>query len=283
MSRRPVQVVVVAYGAAESLGRALAALDGRPPAIVVDNSQSAAVAAVVLEHGAAYLPQEENRGFGAGVNVALRALLGGPPCDVLLVNPDAIVSPECAAALADALDRDPTVAAVAPELQGEDGSSERVEWPFPSPWRAWLEAIGLGGLPSRATFVVGAVLLLRWEALEEVGLFDETFFLYAEETDWQRRAGRKRWRSRQEPGAVALHRGAGTSTDPVHRELLFHAGQERYIRKWYGGGGWLVYRAAVIAGASVRAVVLPRPRRSDARRRLRLYLRGPGRTLAARV
>ena len=119
--------------------------------------------------------------------------------------------------------------------------------------------------------------MLRWEALKEVGLFDERFFLYAEETDWQRRALGFGWRSALCPDAVGLHVGAGTATDVRQREALFHAGQETYIRKWYGTRGWWGYRSAACVGAVGRAVLLTGKRRTEAARRALLYARGPRR------
>jgi GT2 family glycosyltransferase len=251
---------------------------------IVDNSTSAEVRTVAEHHRAAYRDAGGNRGFGAGVNVVLRSLNGAEPRDVLLLNPDAVLSPGALAALAERLGRTGSerLGAVSPRLIGSDSAEQRVSWPFPSPGRAWCEAIGLGRLPARKRFSIGAVLLLRWEAVQEVGLFDERFFLYAEEADWQRRALELGWTLAVCEDVFAEHEGAGTSEDPLRREALFHAAQETYIRKWYGGAGWWVYRAGVIFGALVRAVVLVRERRAEAARRSLLYVRGPRRTVGLR-
>src|SRR5579863_3232429 len=139
----------------------------------------------------------------------------------------------------------------------------------------WMEAVGLAGIRARRRFVVGSVMLLRREAIDDVGLFDERFFLYAEETDWQHRARKRGWTSAVCVHAVAEHVGAGTSVDPRRRETLFHAAQETYIRKWYGRTGWLLYRVAACLGAAVRTLVLTRDRRAEAARRALLYFRGP--------
>lgn len=74
---------------------------------------------------------------------------------------------------------------------------------------------------------------------------------------------------------TATHVGAGTSIDPGRREVHFHASQERYLRKHYGSGGWLLARVAQFLGAAVRSVVLPGDRARAARGRARLYLAGP--------
>jgi GT2 family glycosyltransferase len=277
---RPVHAVVVAYHRPRQLNRCLATLSGAVATTVVDNSQSAGLCSVTLKHGADYVDPGGNLGFGSGVNVALRPLLAGPPRDVLLLNPDATLTLDDLETLAGYLHApgNERVGAVAPRLESGDGCEERVVWPFPSPARAWVEAFGLGRMPARRTFVIGAVLLLRWDALSQVGLFDERFFLYAEEVDWQRRALALGWRSAVCDEVVASHIGAGTSDDPLRREALFHAAHETYIRKWYGRRGWWVYRTAACLGAAVRAAVLPGGRRAEARRRALLYLRGPRRS-----
>jgi GT2 family glycosyltransferase len=258
----------------------LAGLGGAVVTTVVDNSRSAGVCSVVLKHGAEYIDPGKNLGFGAGVNVALRPLLGGPAHDILLLNPDATVTPDDLETLVDFLHHSDNeqVSAVSPRLRGDDGEEQRVEWPFPSPARGWAEAFGLGRLPARRTFVIGAVLLLRWEALREVGLFDERFFLYAEEVDWQRRALGLGWKSQLCDEVVGTHIGAGTGDDPLRREMLFYAAHETYIRKWYGSSGWWGYRCAACLGAAGRAAVLRSERRAAARRRALLYLRGPRRS-----
>ena len=279
MTSRPIHVVVVAYHAPERLERCLTSLERNLQVTVVDNSSSSTVKAVAERAGVAYLDPTQNLGFGAGVNFALRRFLTGRPVNVLLVNPDAVLQAGCAAALAEYGSRPGSehIAAISPALVAEDGSTQRVQWPFPTPWRGIAEAIGLGCLPARHTYVIGAVVLLRWEALQEVGTFDERFFLYAEEADWQRRALALGWRTAVCPDVTAVHAGAGTSNDPLRREAMFHAAHEVYLRKWYGSAGWFVYRWAAFIGATGRAAVLRGDRRAEASRRAALYARGPRR------
>lgn len=284
MSTRPIHAIVVAYHAADQLDACLGSLAGGLAVTVVDNSSSAAVQEVAHRHEAPYLDPGRNLGFGAGVNVALRELVGSQPVDVLLLNPDAAVTPAEIAALGRYLHQADhvRVGSVSPRLVDHDRREQRVLWPFPSPRGAWREALGLGcHNPALGEYVVGAVLLLRWEAVQEVGLFDERFFLYAEETDWQRRAVLAGWTSRICPDVTAQHRGAGTSDDPRRREQLFHAAHEIYIRKWYGSRGWLLYRAAAVTGATLRGIALRGSRRDEAWRRAWLYLRGPARSAAS--
>lgn len=280
MPRDAVHVVMVAYGKADELDDALGALEGSVPVTVVDNSSSELVAAVAVRHGARYVDSGENVGFARGVNAGLRRLDIDPPQAVLLLNPDALIRPHEISRLLEFMFEasNERVAAVAPALADTSGGSTRVVWPFPSPWRAWLEAVGLGRVPwPGRRFVIGAVLLLRWEAVSEIGLFDERFFLYCEEIDWQRRAVSRGWTSALCAQVEARHRGAGSSDDSYRREALFHAGHETYMRKWYGASGWFAYRCAAALGATLRVLLLRGERRAAARQRIRLYLRGPRR------
>nr|WP_221446672.1 glycosyltransferase [Microbacterium thalassium] len=270
---RGVEIVVVAYGAPDLLREALEPLAGMP-VTVVDNSSMPAIAAIAEESGARYIDSGANLGFGTAVNRALRERLL-PGTDVLLVNPDARVAPEQIAILQRALHQDPRLASVGPSQTDEAGHDARVEWVFPSPANAWLEAVGLARLQRGPRFVIGSVLLLRAEALAQVGGFDEHFFLYAEETDWAYRAHLLGWRHRAVAEARAVHVGAGTSGDSRRRELHFHASQERYLRKHFGWAGWQAARIAIWSGALGRATALRGERARGARRRLAIYRLGP--------
>jgi glycosyltransferase involved in cell wall biosynthesis/GT2 family glycosyltransferase len=276
---RRLEVVVVAYGSAELLRESLRPLRDLT-VTVVDNSSSPEVRQVCVDAGARYLDPGRNGGFAAGVNHALADRLA-PDADVLLLNPDAVISPSAVAELHRALRSDPDLASVGPAQVDPDGAPARVAWPFPSPGGTWLEAVGLGRLRTSPDFVIGSALLLRAEALDQLGGLDERFFLYAEETDWAYRATRLGWRHAVVPSAVAMHVGGGTSSDPRRREIHFHASQERFLRKHFGPGGWQLARLGQMAGAAARSVVLPAGRRGAAADRLRQYVRGPVRAEVA--
>lgn len=273
LAERGVEVVVVAFGTPDLVRRALEAVRSLP-VTVVDNSSASAIRDICVELGCRYLDPGSNRGFAAGVNHALanRQL---PGADLLLLNPDAIISTDHVGRLQQALHADPDLASVGPAQVDGAGTSARVEWPFPSPLRAWLEALGLGRLGPQAEFVIGSVLLLRAEALGQLGGLDERFFLYSEETDWAYRAARLGWRHRVVPEVTALHLGAATSSDPVRRETHFHASQERYLRKHFGVLGWRIAQAGQIVGSVARAAALPGQRGREAWARAMRYIAGP--------
>lgn len=270
-------VVVVAYGSPEPLRDALEPLSDLS-VTVVDNSSLAETRELVARYGGHYIDAGSNIGFGAAVNLALASLAerGLGRSDVLLLNPDATITAAGVRALAAELYGQPGLACVAPGQTDPSGTRrERVEWPFPSPLASWLVALGLGRLDRRKGFVIGSILLLNRQALDDVGGFDESFFLYAEETDWQKRAVDRGWRIGFVPTVRGTHVGAGTSSDEGVRSTLFHTSQLVYMRKHFGSVGSLVNRAAVVAGALLRVVVGRGQTRDSALWRLRFYLRPP--------
>ena len=127
MSVPSVHVVVVAYHAADQLERCLAGLGRQVPVTVIDNSSSFQVSHVAMRHGARYIDSGANLGFAAGVNVALRRL-ADDAADILLVNPDAVVTPDTVRALEAFLHQPANgrVGAVSPRLVGPGGEEQRV-------------------------------------------------------------------------------------------------------------------------------------------------------------
>lgn len=276
------EVLVVAYGSPDELDGCLTELGGELPVTVVDNSSLERTRDVTLRHGARYVDAHSNVGFAGGVNLGLRALrdAGLEDRDVLLLNPDARLAPEGVRRMQELLHSGPRIAAVgATQTDPASGHDVRVWWPFPTPWGAWVEAVGLGGLRQRHDFAIGSALLLGAAALAALGPLDERFFLYAEETDWQRRARSAGWDIRV-ADVRATHVGAGTGGDPAVREGHFYASAERYVRKHFGAGGWQLYRTANILNAAARSFALNGDRADAARRRLRLFMRGPVAALA---
>lgn len=270
-----VEVLIVAYGRPDLLRAALEPV-AKMPVTVVDNSSAPEIAALCAELNVRYIDAGRNRGFAGGVNLGIADRLR-PHADLLLLNPDALVSPAQIEILHRALRADASLASVAPAQIDDEGRPTRVSWPFPSPAGAWMDAIGLGRFRRGSGFVIGSVLMLRAEALDQLGGLDESFFLYSEETDWAYRAQLRGWRHAEVTSVTAVHAGAATSTDPVRRLAHFHASQERYFRKHYGTLGWQIARAAVWTGAMARAAVLSGEDRRDARRRAALYRLGPAR------
>lgn len=271
---RHLEIIVVAYGSPTLLRQALEPV--APLAVtVVDNSSLADIEDLCAELGVRYLDAGHNGGFAAGVNLGLANRLW-PDSDVLLLNPDATITLDGVRCLHQALLAAPDLASVGPAQVDAHGRAWRVTWPFHSPWGTWAEALALERLRRNAPgFVVGSVLLLRAEALEAVGIFDERFFLYFEETDWAYRAHRLGWRHTAVPDVEAVHIGGATSSDETRRTAHFHGSQERYFRKHFGAAGWQAARWGQVLGDTFWATIEREPTRRRRRNRAAILRRGP--------
>ncbi|HVX07910.1 glycosyltransferase family 2 protein, partial [Humibacter sp.] len=265
-------VIIVAYHGDDDLRGCLATLGGSARVVVVDNAPGGGAAAIAADAGSGYLASPSNIGFSAAVNAALTRSWDGMS-DVLLLNPDARVTPSQVSVLVARLHADRCTAAVAPRLTGTDGSAQRVSWPVPSPAQVWAEALGGARLWHGPEFLIGAVLLLRGEALAAVGPFDERYFLYAEEADWQLRAQRAGWTVGVVDDVIATHAGARSSSDPAARERHFHRSAAAFARRWYGPLGWQIMRGGSIIAAGRRLITSDPIRRAEASRTLRTYVR----------
>lgn len=234
-----------------------------------------------------------NGGFAAGNNLALRELLAeGRQRVFLLLNPDTCVRPGALRALLDRLDSSPSAGVVGSRLENPDGSPQCAAFRFPSPMSQLDLGADLGlirrllgrwailspesDVAQRCDWVSGASLLIRREVLEAIGLMDEGYFLYFEETDLCFRAARAGFTCYSEPRSRVVHlEGQATGfADSRNRNRrlprYWFDSRRRFMLKSYGFLGaaaadlaWLLGRAL---GSPVRWV----------RRRVRRQERDPG-------
>jgi GT2 family glycosyltransferase len=293
-----VSAVVVHFRTPSETVRAARAVAETAPAaeiVVVDNASGdhieRALAGAVPS--ARVLAEDSNRGYGAGCNRGARET--SRPY-LLFLNSDAVVRPGAVAALEAALDRCRGAAAAGPRLSNADGSLQPSIRRLPTPWRIFCESSGLaylsGGRPpfeghtatrqdhARAREVealMGAALLVRREAFDEAGGFDEAFFLYAEETDLMARWGKRKWKLLYVPAAEVVHEGGRSGGDALFGQL--HASLTRYAAKHHGRGAALLAGAVLDGGAALRyaaALVTPGERGRVRRARYHAALRRRG-------
>ena len=235
------------------------------------------------------LPLVVNGGFAFANNRAIAALMAaGPlPPAIALVNPDARVRPGALERMAALLNREPDAGAVGALLIHEDGRPQSSAFRFPS-IRGELCRGAATGLIDRllrvppisidtdvaieVPWVTGAAVMLRTATLAEVGLFDEGFFLYFEETELMRRLRDHGWTVWHEPAALVVHEG-GAATQirdpetglPYARPMpaYWYEARRRYFAlgrgRVYGiaaGLAWLVGRS----WWELRQTVAPRRR-----------------------
>jgi GT2 family glycosyltransferase len=201
-SNAGVDVVVVNWNSGEGLGALLADLDRQEGVdlrvTVVDNGSTDGSAAGVNGH-VQLIRAGANLGYAAGNNLAFRAL--GLDRPVLVVNPDVrLPDPSAIASLAALLGEHPRLAALAPTIRADEGLVEyrgsRVD---PDRALAVHTETHVPGWPADAaavcelSWIDGAAVLFRPEALAKIGHFDERYFLFHEEVDWCLRAARGGW------------------------------------------------------------------------------------------
>ena len=234
--RDDVSVVVVTWNAAEHVERCLGSVRGYET-IVVDNGSSDGTVALVRDRFPdAVVIEQANKGMGGGNNAGLRAASSRY---VLLLNSDAWVVGDAVDRLAAFADAHPRTAVVGPRLLNPDGSLQRSVRGDPTVWRLATEYLFLRKLgprtralnafygagfehdqPREVESLFGAALLVRGEATEEVGLFDESFFMFSEETDWLYRFRRAGWQVWFTPNAEVVHLGGASHGGRLYVENL---------------------------------------------------------------
>jgi len=269
-----------------ALERVVANGSGIPIRVLVhDNASSDGTASAIRSRVPAVevVAGERNLGFAAGMN---RLIARSSAPWFLALNSDAWPEPDAIEALVAAGERHPRAAAIAPRLLRPDGSLEHSTFPFPSLsvaaitalggyrrlWPARSRRLALVGAwdhdePRDVDWAVGAALLMRRDALDAVGGFDESFFMYAEDLEWCWRARSCGWTIRFEPDAVVRHVGnaSGAKNYGRARTKAHVHNSYRFYRRSHSAVGTLAYRAVSVAGCG-RLYLLARLQRDAAGR-----------------
>jgi N-acetylglucosaminyl-diphospho-decaprenol L-rhamnosyltransferase len=269
---RDVSIVVVSWNTRDLLLACLhslvaAAGSSTFEVVVIDNASTDGTPGAVARHfpGVRLIANDHNRGFAAANNQGIRAASGR---HILLLNSDTVPEPGSIARLVSVADRHPATGAVGGMLRHSDGSFQASFQDEPSIVRECLAASGLGrrlvygGYPGyppdrsldarRVDVISGACMLLTRAAIEQVGLLDESYFMYSEETDYCRRLRTHGWEVWYTPEARILHHG-GQSTRQVRPAMLraLYRSKVRYFAIHDGRGRALILRTllTLILGA----------------------------------
>jgi N-acetylglucosaminyl-diphospho-decaprenol L-rhamnosyltransferase len=273
MERPDVSVIVVTWNALPYLEQCLASVRGRD-VVVVDHGSTDGTVEFVREHfPEARLVEQENRGMGAGNNAGMRVADGRY---FFLLNPDAWVEEGGLDTLVAFADSHPDAAVVGPKLENTDGTLQRSVRGEPTMWRLateyyfirklaphtnLLNPLYVGGFDHdevrSVDWVSGAALLVRREAADAVGLFDEDFFMFGEETDWQTRFRRAGWQVYFCPAASVVHVGGASHGGRLYVENL--RGHLRFLAKHRGLREAERARRLLLLAVRLRAFVLRRP------------------------
>lgn len=207
--------------------------------IVVDNNPSAGFGEVLTSEfpHMKHMPLEKNVGFGAAMNVGIEAAVGRY---ILIFNPDIVVQPESLERLTEFMDANPEVGMCGPQLKNPDGSLQYSCYQFPTLMMPVYRRTPLGrfGVGKKAIedylmvdedhneqmevdSLIGAALFSRRAALDEVGHFDERFFMYYEDNDLCRRFWESGHKVVYYPKATMIHYHRRASADgSFFRQLL---------------------------------------------------------------
>ena len=286
-------VVVVTYNALPWLEPCLVSVEGHDTVVVDHGSTDGTVDLVRERFPPVRVLERENRGLAAGWNAGVAATSARY---VLLLNSDAWAVGDAVEQLVRFADEHPRAAIVAPRLSNPDGSLQRSVRGFPTLWRLATEYLFLRKLAPRSRalnafyaggfdhdearridWAMGAVLLVRREAIEEVGPADEDFFLFSEETDWCYRFHAAGWEVWFDPGAEFVHVGGASHGGRMYVENL--RGQLRFLAKHRGQAEAERARRLLLLGARLRGVLFPPQRARTYREAARWLASGDTRTL----
>lgn len=242
--------------------------------IVVDDGSTDETVSLVRRRfpGVHVIGRATNGGFGAAVNTGFQAARGEY---LATVNNDALVSWANLEQLVRFLEATPRAAAASPRIKNAEGHWQQTGFAFPrGPWGWFRNRVARrqaeGALratsqePERADYLRGACLVFRRAALQEVGLFDEQFFMFAEEIDLFRRLAAAGWSAWVVPGASAEHSGGKSSR--AHEDLAISSRFRRlsyrslsvYYRKHHGWPASALLRAVLavrVTGRLARSLV----------------------------
>lgn len=293
-----IDTVLVAYRSEDVIEAALARaarLGGR--AVVVDHGDGAS-ARIAARAGATAIHDPSNPGFGTGQNRGI-SFTGSEL--VLLCNPDAEIVPGAVLAGAALLCARPEAAAVQGVIVNRStGRPERSAGVEVGPLhllgralgaRRSLRVPGVAALARRSATLrdhadrvpsgvveveslAATALLVRRAALDQVGGFDERFFLYGEDLDLCRRLRLNGWALLATGERWAVHESGGSARSAVSREAEWWRGTMSFAARWWAPGAW----RAALAAATLRWATLALSHPSRAGSTLQAVVVGPART-----
>lgn len=287
--KRPrVGVVTVSYGSGEALEPFLSTLrehHGESVAVVVvDNKPEGEddVSRIAARHDALYVGLPTNPGYGAGMNAGVRALTASlGPADAafdayFFCNPDVLFTAPSIAELAHSLLEDRTAGSIGPRTLNEDGSVYPSARNIPSvgtgvghalfgriwpsnPWsRAYKNASGYDERRA-AGWLSGAAVMVKRPVNDEIGGWDEGYFLHFEDIDLGYRIGLAGYTNMFEPAVTVVHSGGHSlKKHSAMAERAMTASAIRFMKKRYPGVLRAPLRWAIVAGLRVRGALKAR-------------------------
>jgi len=258
-------IVIVAYNSVEAIGDLLdsipAAVDGISYGIVVvDNGSTDGTPEMLAARGDCQVIHSVNTGYAGGIN---RGVQAGKSADaILILNPDVRLREKSVLPLMAALS-ETNAGIIVPQVRSPSGTLERSLRREPSP----LRAIGLNwtkvpifseylgntsdyDMPRTVDWALGAVMLMSRKCYDAVGGWDESFFLYSEETDLCLRARDIGFLTRYEPRSVVVHIGGGSGRDHRTHTMQIINRVRLYRRRHGVPASWCYFYLAIASELS---------------------------------
>lgn len=227
--------------------------------IVVDNaSQDGSVPMLRQEFPAAHVIENQvNRGFGAANNQALSIMKGRY---ALLLNTDTVLTEQAVSGLFSFMESQPDAAMACGQLLNADGSRQNSIAAFPNLLTlmtnvSLLEYVWPRRYPSkRYDFEnpieidsgIGACLIVRKQAIDEVGMLDERYFFFFEETDWACQMRKADWKIFHVPGAFIYHLQGQSIGRGVRSRIEFYRSRYQFFRKWRSLPSFLIIGLVIL-------------------------------------
>lgn len=283
-------IIIVSWNTVDLLDACLASIMAHPPdrrfeVIVVDNaSTDGSTQMVRRQHpDVTLLENEKNVGFARANNQGLRQAVGR---HLLLLNPDTEVRPDALETLFRFLEEHESAGAAGARILNPDETLQHSCYPAPTLLNEWLHLFHLDrerrqGMeswdvtqPRAVEVLLGACIMVRREALDNVGFLDERFFMYSEEVDFCHRLRKAGWSLHWVPQAQVVHHG-GQSTRQAATDMFLQLYEAKllYFRKHYGRGAARLYKLILLIGSLPRLILVPlawleRPPRREEHRAL---------------
>ncbi len=246
--------------------------------VVVDNASPDGSAAMVAAEfpQARLITSQINGGFAYANNLGLRqagfaadgALSPAAPRYALLLNPDTVLPATALADMVAVMDARPMVGMAGPKLVRLDGRLDLAcRRSFPTPEVSFYRMVGLSKLfPHSRRFgrynmtfadpdqllevdaIVGAFMVVRREAIAQVGLLDEIYFMYAEDLDWAYRIRAKGWLVYYNPAVTVTHVKRAASRSSAKAQLEFYRAMDIFYRKYYAASTPFWLHGLIVAG-----------------------------------
>lgn len=270
-------IAIVNWNTRELLSNCLESIFKHPPAfpynvVVVDNASSDGSSEMVRElfPQVCLIDNQENVGFARGNNQALRMT---DSKYVLLLNPDTVVQPDAIQTLVEFMESNPTAGAAGPRVLNPDGTLQTSCYVAPTLKHEFFRLFHLSriypystykmknwntSLPRSVDIIQGDCLMLRKTALDQVGLLDESFFIYSEDVDLCYRLQRASWGLYWVPKSQIIHFG-GQSTGQVAAEMFLQLYQSKLMcmRKHHGKAAGVTYKFLLLFAALPRLTLIP--------------------------